>query len=61
MMKKPAKTEMIRARCDQRLMMEIQQVALLKQLDMADIVRMACANFIQQIKNHNAANISGNA
>ncbi len=48
---KAAKKEMIRARCDESLKNDITRVAMLKQLDEADIIRIACFNFVQQYKN----------
>lgn len=50
-MKKPAKTALIRARCNPALKSDIAQVAMLKQLDEADIIRIACSVFVQQFKN----------
>ena len=47
---KPAKTAVLRARCDSRLKSDVWQVALLQRLDESDIVRIAVANYVQKIQ-----------
>lgn len=43
------KTEFIRARCDEELKNSIYHVAFLQRLDASDIVRMACADYVQKL------------
>jgi hypothetical protein len=51
-MKRSAKTTVIRARCDESLKTGIERIALISQLDTADIIRIACNNYIQQFQKH---------
>jgi hypothetical protein len=47
---KPAKTEMLKARCEPKLKEDVEQIALLKSLDPADIIRLACVNYVRQVQ-----------
>lgn len=49
-MKKQAKAEVIRARCDAGLKQSIEQIAMIRQLDTADIVRQALSAYVQKFK-----------
>ena len=49
-MKKQAKAEEIRARCDAGLKQSIEQIAMIRQLDTADIVRQALSAYVQKFK-----------
>lgn len=42
------KEEIIRARCDSSLKQSIYNVAMLQQLDPSDIIRMACAAYVNR-------------
>lgn len=48
-MRKP-KTAVIRARCEETLKSDLDLVAALKHLDSADIIRIACAEFVEKFK-----------
>jgi hypothetical protein len=50
MNRKSGKTEMLRVRCEPRFKQEIRQIAILKQLDDSDIVRIAVNDYIQRVK-----------
>lgn len=52
------KTEVLRARCDSRLKEDVERVAYLKQLDSADIIRIAVSDYIRRFRNsdHDAQN-----
>jgi hypothetical protein len=49
------KSEMVRFRCEPMLKMEVRQVALLKQLDDSDIIRIALRDYIDKFRNPNGA------
>lgn len=55
LMKKPTKSATIRARCAPQLKDDLATVAKLKELDEADIVRIALACYIAPFKNAAAA------
>lgn len=50
-MKKESKSEIIRARCGRDLKEDVERVAFLKQLDPADIIRIAVRDYIQRFRN----------
>jgi hypothetical protein len=48
MLRKLEKDAILRARCDSRLKQNVGRVALLQQLDESDIIRIACAAYVQK-------------
>ena len=49
-MKRPLKKQVIRARCEPSLKEQIERVAYLQQLDPADIIRVACAQYVHRFQ-----------
>ena len=47
---KPLKGEVIRARCSDDLKRAVERIALIQQLDTADIVRIAVATYVQNFR-----------
>jgi hypothetical protein len=54
-MKREAKTEILRARCDSALKRDLQLLAQLRMLDTSDIVRIACADYVHRSRQNNEA------
>lgn len=52
-----AKPKLLRARCSEELKRDVAQVAKLKELDESDIVRIAVALFVRQVKNPNMLHV----
>jgi hypothetical protein len=44
---KPKKSAVIRARCDEGMKRSVEELAVLKELDPADIIRMAVRSYIR--------------
>lgn len=49
-MDRPNKEAVIKARCDSSLKKEVEQVAFIQELDVADIVRKAVRQYVQDFK-----------
>jgi hypothetical protein len=49
-LKRLAKDAILRARCDSRLKENVEKIAYLQQLDESDIVRIACAAYVQKFQ-----------
>jgi hypothetical protein len=52
---KTKKSEMVRFRCEPNLKVEVNRVAVLKQLDAADIIRIALRDYLAQFRQTNGA------
>jgi hypothetical protein len=50
------KTQVIRARCDASLKGDVDRIAFIKQLDPADIIRIAVRDYVQKFRSADAAN-----
>lgn len=49
-LKKLSKDAILRARCDSRLKQNVERIAYVQQLDESDIVRIACAAYVQKFQ-----------
>lgn len=47
----PTKTEVLRVRVEPRFKQDVRQIAILKELDDSDIVRIAVKDYIQRVRN----------
>jgi hypothetical protein len=49
------KSQIIRARCNPSLKDDIERIAFIKQLDAADVIRMALFDYVQKFRNSDHA------
>lgn len=52
-MRRILKKELIKARCDAGLKRQLEHVAILQQMDVSDIIRIACAAYVLKYQQPN--------
>lgn len=53
------KNSVIRARCDVNLKLSIERIAAINQLDPSDVIRIACANYVQKFQQISLISLNG--